>query len=215
MRAGSSSSPNGRRVDSIQADSRGTVRVVISDGSVFIIPEQDYLDLEIVEGYPVTEEMVASLEGSDTFRQAYSKGLDLLTYRDHSVLELRRKLLRRDFSQDAVSRAVSRLREAGYLDDERFSRNWIESRYRKSPEGSVKLLAGLVKKGVSREIAGRAVADLVDPEREEAAFEEACARLSRTGRSKESIARALSRKGFSGSKIIDFLSRRAEDEEQL
>ena len=77
-----------------------------------------------------------------------NKALDLLARREHSVVELRDKLLVRDFDADAVEAAISRLLEEGLLSDARFADAFMSSRLRKG-HGPVRIRAELVKRGVA------------------------------------------------------------------
>lgn len=203
--ADNTNSPNDKYISSIREDRSGAVRITISDGSVFFVHSDDYSELNVTSGEILTEDCLLVLHNAQAFFQAYRKSLDLLAVRDHSCREIQLKLIRKKYPQASADRVVQRLRELGYLDDERFARNWIDSRRRKAPEGSAKLLAGLIRKGVRSETARAVVHELITPEAEAQAFREAVSRASRPGRSPRSIAAALSRKGFPESMIRRYL----------
>ena len=56
------------------------------------------------------------------------RALSLLTRREHSRLELTRKLTARGVEPDAAQAAVGKLREAGWQDDARFAESLVRSR---------------------------------------------------------------------------------------
>jgi regulatory protein len=76
------------------------------------------------------------------------KAMDLLARREHSVAELRAKLIARDFDADEVDRAVARLAEEGLVSDERFAEAYIASRVRKG-QGPLRIRVELERRGVS------------------------------------------------------------------
>ncbi len=76
-----------------------------------------------------------------------SQALRLLSQREHSALELRRKLLR-DGDDAAVGAVVERLAESGLLSDERFAESYVRSRVERG-QGPVKIRAGLLARGVA------------------------------------------------------------------
>jgi regulatory protein len=87
-----------------------------------------------------------------------------LEVRSRSVAEVRRRLTSAGYKPDLVEGAVSRLLDLGLLDDEAFTRAWIESRDRARPRGERAIRQELGLKGVDR-----STVDLVLAERREAA----------------------------------------------
>lgn len=62
---------------------------------------------------------------------AYDRGLYLLAMRDHSRLELRRKLIQKGFEKSEVDQALEKLIEQKYLSDSRYSEVKARSLIRK------------------------------------------------------------------------------------
>jgi regulatory protein len=90
--------------------------------------------------------------------------LRLLSYRPRSMAELKEKLLLKGFEAAEAEKAVTILREAGYLDDERFAALLADSRVRNKNWGPSRIVAELIRKGVPTEIIRSTVAH--DPEAE-------------------------------------------------
>ena len=74
--------------------------------------------------------------------------MDLLARREHSVAELRAKLIAREFDAGEVDRAVARLAEEGLVSDERFAEAYVASRVRKG-QGPLRIRVELERRGVS------------------------------------------------------------------
>jgi regulatory protein len=74
--------------------------------------------------------------------------MDLLARREHSVAELRAKLIARDFEAGAVDLAVDALVDEGLLSDERFAEAFVSSRVRKG-QGPLRIRVELERRGVS------------------------------------------------------------------
>ena len=88
----------------------------------------------------------------------YLRALNLLTRRDHTTAELKRKLAIKGFATDSIAGLLARLAEEGYLDDKRFAEIWTESAMRNGRGYGLRILQELQKRGISREIATEAVA---------------------------------------------------------
>ncbi len=74
----------------------------------------------IKDGTEIDEEEWQALVDEINYKKAVSKCYDLLSRRDHSVKELRTKLLR-TVDADNAERAIAHMQELGYLDDEKYA----------------------------------------------------------------------------------------------
>ena len=82
---------------------------------------------------------------------AKEKALRLLALRQRTVNELREKLLDKGYPAPEVDNTISNLTERGYLNDELFTRGFIQSRIVDRRWGRIKIAFELGKKGVARE----------------------------------------------------------------
>jgi regulatory protein len=88
--------------------------------------------------------------------------LRLLARRAHSRVELLRKLTRRGYDGAAISTAMGRLAELGYLDDQSFARSFVHRRG--SVRGPRALSAELAARGVDRAHVDTAIAEFGEAE---------------------------------------------------
>lgn len=75
----------------------------------------------------------------------------LLKFRLRSVKELSRRLEAKKFPPEIVRQAVVFLKEKKFLDDDAFTRAWIDSRLKK-PYGRRKIIQELSLKGIDKEL---------------------------------------------------------------
>ena len=94
--------------------------------------------------------------------------LDQLAGRARSRRELADKLAARKVPTEVATRLLDRFEEVGLVDDEAFSRSWVEARQSGKGLGRRALAQELRRKGVADETA-REVLDELDPEDEEEA----------------------------------------------
>ena len=92
-------------------------------------------------------------------RRAYAAAVRLLGSRDHSSAELARKLALREFDEAAVASALTELRAAGYLDDERFAHALAEQLLGRR-RGPMAIRAKLRERGIDGGLADDAIAAL-------------------------------------------------------
>ncbi|HEX5421637.1 MAG TPA: regulatory protein RecX [Gammaproteobacteria bacterium] len=82
----------------------------------------------------------------------------LLARREHSRLELERKLEARAFEAEAIAAALDRLESAELLSDRRFVRSFVESRASRG-FGPVRIRAELAQRGIAADAAAESLRD--------------------------------------------------------
>lgn len=88
---------------------------------------------------------------SEQRRACRKQALDLLVRREHSRLELRRKLLARSHDQDLADEVLDALQRERLLDETRFAEQFVSSRVSRS-QGPTKIRAELLKRGVGESL---------------------------------------------------------------
>ena len=143
---------------------------------------------------------------------AFDCALRVLALRDHAEGELRGKLARKGYPDGEVEETVARLKELRYLDDLRFARAFASSAMRNGRGYGARLGMELARRGVSRDIAEVALAELKEEfveddllaqllERRFAGFDPASA----SEKERRKVVGYLQRKGFSLSAIFEKL----------
>ena len=79
----------------------------------------------IKDGTEIDEDEWQELVTKINYRKAVNKCYDLLSRRDHSVKELKTKLLR-TVDENSAGLAINRMLELGYLDDEKYAEKLLE-----------------------------------------------------------------------------------------
>ncbi len=87
------------------------------------------------------------MKGAEESRDAYQVAVKLLSRREHSIQELRRKLARKEFSNGVVDAVVSNLQEADLVSDARYAEVFVRSRINRG-DGPMKVLASLRERGI-------------------------------------------------------------------
>jgi len=148
------------------------------------------------------DEMVSAMEY--TYR--------VLSYRQHSRLEMERLLERENFSPQVAGQVLKKLEDYGLVDDLVFAKHWVERR--KNRRGCFGLRAELHDKGVDPAIIEK-VLDGMDPADEfNAAMRLAEKKMKRSGKrfNLKSLAGFLRQRGFSF-EIIDKICSQIFDED--
>jgi SOS response regulatory protein OraA/RecX len=109
------------------------------------------------EGITLTAPQVAQLEREAERAECERVVVRLLGMREHSIGELRTKLIRRKFGKEVIQEIISAYIAKGLLDDAHFAMHCAQSLLTRNPVGRSYLTAYLQKKQVPREIAVQTV----------------------------------------------------------
>lgn len=159
------------KITSISAQVKNKDRASVSVDGVyrFSLDIFQLSNLGIRVGKEYTEEELAVLETESRFGKVYARALEYCLIRPHSAKEVRDYLYRKTrdtrtktggvkkgVSSDITSRVFDRLVEKSYINDENFTRFWIENRNVTKGSSRRKLTAELRAKGVDARIIEKA-----------------------------------------------------------
>ena len=138
-------------------------------------------------------------------KTAYNHALEALSRRARSGVELSRWLRERDWPADDITDVIERLTASGLLDDAKYAAQFARSRILDRKLSKRRVLGELGRRGVAKETAAAAVAELIEEEGvdEEAAVEAIAVRKAR------SLAK-LDRQ-TAARRLMGFLARRGYD----
>ncbi|MBI2031400.1 MAG: RecX family transcriptional regulator [Candidatus Levybacteria bacterium] len=90
----------------------------------------------------------------------YNKALKFLSYRPRSEHEVVKNLLKKKLPEDLIRKIITRLKEYKFLDDEEFTKWWIEQRTNFKPRSLRLIKIELKQKGISNELIEHAIESL-------------------------------------------------------
>jgi regulatory protein len=151
--------------------------------------------------------------GANARPSAYLDALHVLSRRALTVAECRDRLRDRDHSHDHIDAAIERLLETGALDDHRLAQAHARTAVEIKGRGRLRVVRELQARGVDKEVAAQAVADVFDEKDERALVARALEKKLR-GRPRPADAaesarlyQFLMRQGFTPAVIVDTLRR--------
>lgn len=166
------------KITSISVQAKNPDRVNVSvDGSYrFSLDVYQVGQLGIKVGNEYDESQISDIENESAFGKLYARALEYCLMRPHSAREVKDYLWRktrttRYKSRDGqvrerpgatelnAQRTFDRLVDRGYIDDEKFSRFWVENRNLTKGTSRRKLITELRSKGVDSSIIEQVLAE--------------------------------------------------------
>lgn len=88
----------------------------------------------------------------DNFQKFYDRALRFLSYRPRSEKEITNFLKKKKVEPPIISKIIKKLKEQNFINDEEFTKWWIEQRTHFRPRGIRVIKLELRQKGISQEI---------------------------------------------------------------
>ncbi len=189
------------------------INVFVDDKYRFSLDVSQVVSLGVKIGREYDEQELAELEQESQFGKLYGRALEYCLMRPHSAREVRDYLWRKTratryrskktgelkerpgVSQALVDRVYKRLVEKAYIDDEKFTRYWVENRNQTKGMSQRKLEAELRAKGVANDIIERNLRDSLRNDTDE--LQKIIAKKRRRYPDEQKFMQYLARQGFS------------------
>ncbi len=146
----------------IEKTRSGKVRIWLNDEPAFLLYEKECAEYRLSEGQEVSGALYDEICTAVLLKRAKMRCMHLLERMDRTEQQLRLKLKEGEYPEDVIDKALDAMKAAHYLDDLRYSENYIlANRDKKSAR---LLLMELEQKGVERQTAQQALEeDPADP----------------------------------------------------
>jgi regulatory protein len=192
---------------------KSQVKVYVDENYEFALNIKEVEQYGLMEGKEITQTEYDQILENVIYPKALEKALSLLTYRDRSVQELRKKLSLAEYSEEIIDRVMAYVKRYAYLNEERFTAAYIRSRMNR--KSKLRIKNELLQKGVAEEL----IADTMRKEYNDTSEEDAELTLLRkeiakrvkdpeqlSYDQKQKLIAALYRKGFDIGEIRKLLS---------
>ncbi|MHB9292383.1 putative Regulatory protein RecX [Hollandina sp. SP2] len=142
-------------------------RIELSDGSLFsikltYIPSEYHPEVLCTVGKVLSSQEEAALRFAASCVRAEGQALRLVARAEQSSRGLFHKLKQRGHTAPCVQRVVSRLIEQAIVSDYRYAQMWLRARLARRLESPRYLLAALCSRGIDRDTAQEALAEILD-----------------------------------------------------
>lgn len=212
------------KISSIQRQKKDGRRasIFLDEEYAFGVCDQTVEEFRLRKGDYIDRELFDKISNFDHFIEAKRIAIAYLNHRARSEKEIRERLQRDEIPDDIITRVVDFLRDLKLVDDEAWSRAFVNDKLVRKPISSKQLAFGLAQKGVAKETIEETIAALnqqeSDEERAMQAAEKRWPRILRTEsdprKQKQKLHTFLAARGFSFDVIKNVYTKLAPDNEQ-
>lgn len=193
--------------------------ILFDDESMVVLSAREISDLTLREGASINADLHSRIVVAGQRLAVYDRAVGMLARGAKSMFDLRRRLMAKGESRDAVKWALAKLEDDGIASDESFAVQFSRARFRRGASRSA-VLTALLRVAVARDIAEDAIARVIAEEQwdEGSASQSAAAKKIRALRgldravAKRRLVGFLRRRGFSAGVVKDALAKLNTDD---
>lgn len=182
----------------VQKKRKDRINIYLDSEYAFSCHIDFIFEFKLERGLILEVSQVKHMVEMDDQRMAYLYGLRMALTRSMSIIACKRKLIQKEFSEEAAEYAVEKLVENQYLDDLRYAQNYFEMK--QSIYGRFRIQQDLMRQGVDKSIV---ISVINENASEELELEEA---LKIAHKKMKLETKALDQKAFA--RIYGFLARK-------
>lgn len=149
------------KIVSVEKYKGSTYQVNFEDSEPAFINSEIIAQYGIRGGVAISESDWDKVLYANEFRRAKERALYLMDYRDHSYIELFKKL-EKNYDEDICYDVVDALAKVGIIDDRRYAENLAERLMVVKCCGYYKAVQEMRQKGISKELADEVLAEYED-----------------------------------------------------
>ncbi len=157
------------RITSIQRQKKDSARasIFLDEEFAFGVCDETVEQFRLRKGDYVDRELFEKITDFDYGVEAKRIALHYLNYRARSEKEIRERLEKEDIPDAIILRVLERLKEHKLVDDEAWSKSFVNDKLARKPVSSKQLAFGLGQKGVPKDVIEETIAKLNENESDE------------------------------------------------
>jgi regulatory protein len=209
------------RITSITRQKKDKARasIFLDEEFAFGVCDQTIEEFRLRKGDYIDRELFEKITDFDFYVEAKRIALAYLNYRARSEKEIRERLQKEDIPEAVILRTFDFLREYKMIDDEAWSKSFVNDKLMRKPVSSKQLAFGLKQKGVAKDVIEETISKLnaneTDESRAMKAAEKRWPRIlkseSDTRKQKQKLYTFLAGRGFSFDTINEVYGKLAKD----
>lgn len=132
----------------------------------FSVSEDTLVKLRLRKGMEVDKEQLDYILEQEEINACKAFGLKLLGHKARNEYEIKDKMTKKGFDEEAIRKAMKYLKEQKYINDEEYARSYVKDKVNIRKLGYVRIKNELYQKRIDSEIIEDTLGELIDMEDE-------------------------------------------------
>jgi len=146
----------------LQKRNKDRASIYIDEEFAFGLHVNVVYDLGLKKGMEIDEDFKSTILAKEETKQAHLYALKLVNYRPRCQSEVRRKMAEKGYAPEIIDETIDYLINYNFLNDEEFTRLYIESKIDINKYGFNRIRYQLGGMGIARDIIDRCIAEYSD-----------------------------------------------------
>ena len=112
---------------------------------------------DIKQGVSVSESIINEAVEADNYRYAFDSAAAILSYGMKTASQLKEKLMNKGIDESAIDKAIIKLEDYGYVNDEKYADDYVRSAVSEARFGRKVIEFKLKQKGLPNEVVSKAI----------------------------------------------------------
>lgn len=153
-----------------QKKNKDRLNIYIDDSYAFAVDMNVMIKYSLAKNMELEDDFISEILTAEEEMNAYNYAVNLLSRAPKSEKELKLKMQDKGYDLIFIENAIKKLKEQRYIDDERYSEMFINSKINISKDGRRKIKEALYNKGINKEIIDEKLSSVSEEEEIERAF---------------------------------------------
>lgn len=154
-----------------QKKNKDRVNIYIDDNFGFGIDLNIMIKYSLTKNMELSDDFIEDILKSEEEINVYNYGLTVLSRSLKSEKQLKRKMLDKGYDLEFIEKAINKLKDQKYIDDDYYSDALINTRVNGAKYGKRRIEQELYEKGIDREISENKLREISDEDEFERAYE--------------------------------------------
>lgn len=130
----------------------------------FAIDVDVFIKYGLTKGMELGDDFVRDVLEAEEAQKAYKLAVNYLSYRMRAISEVKDYLIKKEIGEQAIKKAIARLKEQRYLNDAEFAKAYVQTKFNTSPSGPIKIKRELEQLQIDTEIVDTVISGLTHEE---------------------------------------------------
>jgi regulatory protein len=153
------------------------VHIVFESGEELVLRYELYVKNGLRKGDNLDDDKIDLINRENKIFLAKERAFNILSKRNNSTGEIKRKLIQRKFDKDTAESVVNELAASGFLNDEQFAKEYVEEKLKLNAVGLNKICSELYSKGINKGIIESVLSEKSDADEYENAIKLAAKKM--------------------------------------
>lgn len=191
----------------VKAKYKNKYIIEFEDEEKYNLSLEQIVKYKLKEGLDIDFNNFKYILNEENERAAYNTGLDIVSMRDNTSFEIKNKLFKKGYNEDAIDYALEKLIEYNFINDEKYANKYFNDATKYKKHGKNKIIYTLKQKGVSSSIISRLEFDEdIELETAKSLCEKKLRTLKDDNKKKEKLYRYLLSRGYGNDIIMKVLN---------